>query len=152
MIKITLNKILGISYDSIIYTSSILGMWAQIKFEDMPFTKQEKSTIIKITEVLKIGNVNNLVLYQYGLYISSVAGVILGINLKEINKMYKKLPIKERKDIALTFPELIKTLEIQPGKVVKEIYLDLEDKILNNKLKNNNKEIKKYLLSNKGKW
>lgn len=150
--KYKLNELLNITYDKIIYTPSILGMWAQINFSNMPFTKQEKSTIIKIAEILKIGSLNNLTLYKYGLYPSTVAFQILGISPKEINKLYKKIPIKERKDIAITYTDIINILDLKSKNNIKNIYQDLEENILNYNLKNNNKEIKKYLEKNKGKW
>ncbi len=149
--KLGINKILNISYDHITYTSSIMGMYAQLNFRDMPFTKQEKKTIIKITEVIKKGYIDNEVLYHNDLYISSVAAQILGISSKEINKLYKKLPIKERKDLNIKSNDIVHILNCE-DKVINKVYLDLEKNILNNKLKNNNKEIRKYLESNKGKW
>jgi len=84
-------------------------------------------------------------LYKYGLYINTIAGLILNIKLNDINKMFKKLPIKERKDINITSEEIINILDLKDGREISNIYDDLIIKILNNELKNDNKEIKKYL-------
>lgn len=145
-----LDDILEIKYDDITYTSDLLGMWAQVEIKDLPFTKEEKSNIIKITEVIKSGVIDNYTLYNYGLYISLAAGVILNYSPVEINKMYKNLPIKDRHDINITSQELISLLKISPGKLINEIYTTLEHKILKYELPNDNMEIKKYLLQQKG--
>ena len=137
--------LLNISYGDITYVQDLLGMWSQINTNDMPFTNNEKKSIIKIAEVLRIGKINNETLYKYGLYINTIAGLILNIKLNDINKMFKKLPIKERKDINITSEEIINILDLKDGREISNIYDDLIIKILNNELKNDNKEIKKYL-------
>ena len=137
--------LLNISYGDITYVQDLLGMWSQINTNDMPFTNNEKKSIIKIAEVLRIGKINNETLYKYGLYINTIAGLILNIKLNDINKMFKKLPIKERKDINITSEEIINILDLKDGREISYIYDDLIIKILNNELKNDNKEIKKYL-------
>ncbi len=137
--------LLNISYGDITYVQDVLGMWSQINTNDMPFTNNEKKSIINIAEVVRIGKINNETLFKYGLYINTIAGLILNINLNDINKIYKKIPIKERKDINITSEEIIKTLDLKDGREISNIYDDLIKKILNNELKNNNKEIKKYL-------
>lgn len=150
--KIGINEVLGIKYNDVVYSSDLLGMWSQVEIDNMPFTKEEKSNIIKISEVLKYGVIDNFVLYKYGLYISLTAGMILNYSPKEINKLYRKLPITDKKDIAISASEIVKLLSIQFGNKISIIYNDLEINILNGKIKNNNGEIRKYLGQNKGKW
>ena len=97
-----ISEVLEINYDDINYVDDLLGMWAQVKVLNIPFTNVEKGNIIKITEVLDFGKIDNEILYKYGLYISRVAGKILNIKTTKISKMYNKLPIKSREDIDIT--------------------------------------------------
>ena len=78
-------------------------------------------------------------LYKYGLYLSLIAGKILNLNIKDINKKYNKLPIKSRSDIDIN----VKDLGV--GKEINIKYIELENNILTNRLKNKNKDIKKFL-------
>lgn len=140
LLKITkIKDILEMEYNNVVYTDDLLGMYAQIKISNIPFTKLEKSNIIKITEVLDIGYIDNYVLYKYGLYICNIAVNILGKDKRIINKMYRKLPIKSRKDIKIDVKYLGK------GKEINENYLFLEKMILNKKVKNKESELLKYL-------
>lgn len=142
--ELKISEELEIKYKDIIYTKDLIGMWAQIKVKDIPFTNIEKSNIIDITEIVKGNSINNYTLFKYGLYVNLIAGMILNISSKKINQMYKKLPIKERKDIAIKGNEIIELLHIE-GKKVNEVYIDLTNKILNGSLKNKKGEIIKYL-------
>lgn len=142
-----INKILEIEYDNINFVDDLNGMWAQIKVKDIPFTNNEKSNIIKITEIVNGGKINEEVLFNYGLYESIVAGMILNINSSTINKMYKKMPIKTREDINITSKEIKEILG--SGKVIGDTYQELIKVILHGKLKNKNKNIKEYLMNRK---
>ena len=142
--ELKISEELEIKYKDIIYTKDLIGMWAQIKVKDIPFTNIEKSNIIDITEIVKGNSINNYTLFKYGLYVNLIAGMILNISSKKINQMYKKLPIKERKDIAIKGNEIIELLHIE-AKKVNEVYIDLTNKILNGSLKNKKGEIIKYL-------
>lgn len=138
-----ISRILNIKYDDINYVDDLLGMWAQLKVLNIPFTNVEKGNIIKITEVLEIGKIDNEVLYKYGLYISTIAGKILNIKNTKISKMYNKLPIKSREDISINSKDIINMFG--NGEIVGKIYKLLEEEILNNRLKNKKSEILKYL-------
>lgn len=142
-------EVIGISWDEINYIDDLMGMWSQIKFTNLPFTNNEKSNIIKITEVVNSGNVTSETLFKYGLYINTVAGMILNIDVKEINMLYKKLPIKDKSDIDIKGNEIIELLNILPGKIVSDIYDELTTEILKGNLKNKKKFIKKFLLVRK---
>ena len=142
-------EVIGISWDEINYIDDLMGMWSQIKFTNLPFTNNEKSNIIKITEVVNSGNVTSETLFKYGLYINIVAGMILNIAVKEINMLYKKLPIKDKSDIDIKGNEIIELLNILPGKIVSDIYDELTTEILKGNLKNKKKFIKKFLLARK---
>ena len=144
-----ISKLIDLSYGDVFYTNDLMGMYAQVKVAKIPFTNNEKSNIIRITEVVKKSEVNYETLFNYGLYINTVAGRILNIDIKKINQMYKKMPIKDRSDIAISGDEIIDILKIKPGKVVSEIYSELITEILSGRLKNKKGDIKKYLLKRK---
>ena len=138
-----ISEVLEINYDDINYVDDLLGMWAQVKVLNIPFTNVQKGNIIKITEVLDFGKIDNEILYKYGLYISRVAGKILNIKTTKISKMYNKLPIKSREDIDITSKEISSIVGV--GEVIGETYKIIEKEILNYRLKNKKSEILKYL-------
>lgn len=138
--------VLELNYDIINYTSDLMGMWAQISCPKVEFSKTEKDTIDKIHKVLITKKIDNYNLFTYGLYICTVAADIMNIDIKQINKNYKKLPIKSINEIDINGQEIMELLNLQPSKEISEIISKLKIKILNNELKNNKKEIKNYLL------
>ncbi len=143
-----ISEELGIEYEDVVYTKDIIGMWVQVKISNIPFTNVEKSNIINITEIINYGTVNNDTLYKYGLYTNLIAGMIMNISSKKISSMYKKLPIKDRSDIAIKGNEISDLLNIF-GKDINIVYEDLKELILHNKLKNKKGDITKYLLKGK---
>ena len=145
--------IIGISYGDIVYVSDICGMYSQLRLtKTFPFSKEEKKNIEDIRKVLRHGNVDNVMMYKYGLYVSMVAGEILGIDREIISKMYKKLPISDKKDLAITSQEICDILDIEPCKIISLVQDKLIDLILRNVLKNNNLIIRNYISHNREKW
>lgn len=140
--KTGISSYLGLQYSNINYVDDLLGMWSQIKISEIPFTNNEKRTIINITEVLNEGDINNLVLYKYGLYVSTLAGKILNINPVNINKMYKKLPIKSREDIDISSKQLLNLVDC---KKINETFKVVEEEILKGNLRNKRKDIIKFI-------
>lgn len=143
-----ISEELGIEYEDVVYTKDIVGMWVQVKISDIPFTNVEKSNIINITEIINYGTVNNDTLYKYGLYVNIIAGMIMNISSKRISSMYKKLPIKDRSDVAIKGNEISDLLDIH-GKDINIVYEDLKEMILHKRLKNKKGDIIKYLLKRK---
>ncbi len=138
--------LLNFIYDDITYVKDICGMWAQIETpENFTFTKQENRNIINIRQIVKKGKIDNNILFDYGLYNSLIAGEILNINPKTINKMFNKLPIQFKEDLKISSEEIMQIKNIKPGEKIKKIKEHLIRKILAGELKNNNKEIVKYL-------
>lgn len=144
-----ISDAININFDNVNYTKDILGMWAQINFCDLPFTNNEKSNIIEITEVVKYGKVDFNTLFTYGLYINLIAGEILNISGKNISKMYKSMPIKDKKDINIKGNEIEELLNIIDKKEIGIIYNELIEKILSGNLKNKKSNIQKYLMQRK---
>ncbi len=145
---------IGIDYkDNIVYISDICGMYSQLDIkEELPFSKEEKENIKIIKNIVKYGKIDENVLFNYGLYLAMVAGDILGVNKEDITRLNKNLVISSIKDINITSDEICKILEIQPGRIIGEVYDDLKDVILKRELENDNSLIKDYILVNRKKW
>lgn len=143
-------KLLNISnYKDIVPVKNLEGMYAQITIGyNLPFTKLEKDSILKIREILKMKDLNSMTVYKYGLYLSLIASKIKNIDSNEINKIYKNLPIHERSEINITALDLMKKFNIC-GRMINETFLNLEEAIISNNLKNKRSEIIKYLNNRK---
>jgi len=87
-------------------------------------------------------------LYNYGLYICTIASEIKGIDKKLVTERYNALYIHNKRDIKIEAKEICDLLNRQPGKFLKEIFNDLEYNIVNKLLENDKEEIKKYILDN----
>ena len=94
------------------------------------------------------GIIDNIVLYEYGLYTCVIAGEILGVSRANISEIYKNMPIYSSKDIVLKGDDIIEILDIEPSEIIKDIIFDLEINILNNIIKNDYEELKQYILEN----
>ena len=128
-------------------------MWAQIKFDSSyPFTKNEKKAIVVLREIISGKVITNFILYQHGLYLCVIAGEILGIDVDSIHEMYQNLPIYLRNDLQITYLEIANILEKQPSKYVKCVEQKLIEDVLNKRVNNTFKDLKKYLIDNKEKW
>lgn len=130
-------------------TTDILGMWAQLNvLEKYPFSKIEISTITAISEILKNKKLSKYEVYKYGLYNATIAGEILGISKKNIIKLDKSLPIHSKKEINITTSEICTILNKNPDKWLKELYYDIEHKIIYLKIKNDFNKISEYIIKN----
>lgn len=124
----------------------LLGIWAQLKVDSLyPFTKNEHDLIVDIRRALTLDNLDTKVLYQYGLYVNSVAANIKGISKKKVTYQYNHLPIKCRSDICLNGDEISSILKKKPGPYLKEIFKDLETKILSFELENRKEALITYV-------
>jgi len=128
--------------------SDILGIWTILNVsEGYKFTANEKEIMKNVRKILNT-SINNLSLYKYGLYVNQVAADIVGVDRTKIAKMYENLPITSRKSIEITSEEIMEVLNRKPGPYFKDIYNDLEIKILNGELENNNELIRQYIINN----
>ncbi len=135
----------------ITYFEDLIGIWAQLEVDDIyPFTKNEKELMNQIRTVLKLDNLDSLVLYQYGLYVNSIAAGIKGINKKLVTKKYNELSMKSKNEMKITGLDIMKLLHTKPGKYLKEILKDLEEKIITNQLSNEVEALKQYVLEKYG--
>lgn len=147
-LKIDKNlKIKGLN--SVRWCSDVLGIWAQLEYSDKyQFSNLEKDTINKIREILVYNKIDSYIIYKYGNYISGVVAEILNIEKKVVNDIYNNLPIYDKKDINISANEICDILSIEPCSIIKDITIDLEEKIVYNKLTNEKDEIIKYILDN----
>jgi len=143
--KTGVDKVIGLSYNKVLFTSDILGMWAQIDVKKIRFSKTESENIAKIRTLVNIGKISNFELFNYGLYLCLVASQIINVDFQIVNKIYKNLPIKSMADIDIKGDEIMKLLKIEPSKKVSEIITDIKIEILNGRLKNRKHDIKKYV-------
>ena len=126
-------------------TSFLVGVWAQIDSKNYKFNKSEMDTIKKVKELLSIDILQKEVIYKYGLYPVTIAAEIKEVDKDKVNDIYKSLAIKKREDILITPMEICDILNEKPGSILNIVLTDLEEKILNNKLKNDKSIIVKYL-------
>ena len=135
--------------DKLIPTTYLIGIWAQLDVVDKyTFNTTEKESIEAINELMDkdILNYNNL--YKYGLYISTIVSEIKGIDKKLINERYNSLYIHNKTEIKIEAKEICELLNRKPGKFLKEIFNDLEYKIVNKLLENDKEKIKQYIIEN----
>lgn len=147
--ELGLSDVLDLSNTSkVISTTYPIGIWAQLDCIDKyDFNKTEKDTIIKINELLDndILDPNNL--YKYGLYISTIVAEIKGIDTKLVNEAYNNLDIHNKTEIKIEPKEISLILNKKPGKYLKDIISDIENKIINNELSNDPDILKEYVIS-----
>ncbi len=145
---------IGIEYnDSIVHVSDICGMYSQLEIlKEFPFSKEEKENIKIVKNILNYGIIDENVLFNYGLYLSLVAGDILGIDKDVIASMDKELVIRKIKDIDISSEEICEILDCKPGKVISEVYDELKNVILRKELDNSNSSIREYIFNNRRMW
>ncbi len=131
--------------------NNLIGIWSLLNVTNKyPFNKNELELIHDINQVLPLKNTDPYVLYQYGLYVNSVACEIKNQNIKELNEAYDHLVIKTRKDIVIDSFQIMEILNKKPGKYISEIYENLEREILYHRLNNNQEDIIQYILEKYG--
>ena len=149
LIDLCLTNVLNINkLNNIILCSDLLGIWCQLEVDDIyPFTKYEKSQMRLLRELLCYDEIDNYLLYKYGLYLCTVYADIKGFSKTKLNNMQRNLPIITSKDVVINGNDIVRILNRKPGEYIKEIMNDLEINILNGKLNNNYDEIEKYIIN-----
>ena len=148
LIELKLDKYLKLTnLKDIVLCDDIIGIWSQLNIEDIyPFTKIEKENISKIKELLNYKEIDEYILYRYGLYLSTVVYNIKNKDKVILNEMYRKLPIYNNKEIDIKPLEIAYILNERPGKYIKDIVEDLEKQIVYNKIENKKEEITTYII------
>ena len=147
ILRYKLDKELEIkNLDKVRCFSSSISIWSVLDFSDKyPFSSNERDIINNVNIVLKKNNLDPMNLYNYGLYVNSIAGEIKGINPKKITRAYVNLPIKSRREIDVEVDEIAELLHKEPGGYLKTIFEDLENAILYRRLANENGKILSYI-------
>lgn len=150
LIDLNLTNALDINkLPSIILCTDIIGLWCQLEVDDIyPFTKVEKEHMELLRELLSHDKLDNNLLYKYGLYLCTVYADIKGLSKRKLNTMYQNLSIKSRKEINMQSSEIPVILNKEPGKYIKYIIDDIEEKIVNNQLENKYEVLKEYIQDN----
>ena len=146
--ELELGEVLELSnIDNLVPTTYLIGIWAQLQVSPKyDFNNSERESIKKINELLNKDVLDNNNLYNFGLYISTIVGNIKGIDVKIITEMYNSLYIHNKTDIAITASDICDLLNKKPGKFLKEIFNDIEYKLINKLLLNNKESLSTYIL------
>lgn len=148
-----LDKYLGINnLKDIVLCDDIIGIWAQLETEGYPFNKLEKDNINKIREILCYKDIDLYTLYKYGLYLCSVVYDIRGLDKAILNEMYRNMPIYSKKDIDIDTNMICNVFDMKPDRYVKDVYEELEKKIVYGNINNNRNDILEYIIENKDKF
>ena len=151
--RLKLTEYIGIEYEKVKIVSDICGMYSQINFiREYPFTIKEKESIDKINKLVNSGKIDKYSIIEYGLYICSVAGDILGYKKRDIIKMDKELSIKDKNDINITGLEICNILGCKPSKVIGMVYDEVLVQIVEKNIKNEKNDISTYIYNNRKKW
>ena len=151
--RLKLTEYMGIEYEKVKVVSDICGMYSQINFiREYPFTIKEKENIDNINKLVNSGRIDKYSIIEYGLYICSVAGDILGYKKRDIIKMDKELSIKDKKDINITGYEICNILGCKPSKVIGMVYDEVLVQIVEKNIKNEKNDIINYIYNNRKKW
>lgn len=130
-------------------TTYLIGIWAQLDVVDKyTFNNTEKESIIAINELMNkdVLDFNNL--YKYGLYISTIVSEIKGIDKNLVNEKYNSMYIHNKTNINIDAKEICDLLNKKPGKFLKEIYNDLEYKLVNKLIENDKEKLSEYIKKN----
>lgn len=151
--RLGMLEYVGIEYDKIVPVADICGMFSQLTFtKEFPFSKEEKESINIIKKIVSYGKIDKGILFDYGLYLSMVAGNILGIDREDVIAIDKGLEIKSLKDIMISSDEICDILGIEPSKAIGDVYSVLKEMILDGEISNENEALKEHLMKQGKKW
>jgi len=128
--------------------SDIIGIWAMINPTKYNFNNSERELIDKINVVYKLNNLDKHVLYKYGLYVNVLAALNKGIDKRIVTEIYQNLAIHSRDELMIDAKIICDTLKKEPGSFIGEIFSDLEKKVLDGILLNDEALLKKYITDN----
>ena len=150
ILDLGLDRYLGLNgLKSVKVTSCALGVWAQLNLPDgYKFSKNELDIINLIKKFKDKKSFTARELYDNGLYVPLIVSEINNIDHKILSKMYMSLPIKNISQIEINGNEICNLLKIKPSIKLKEIFKDIESKIIEGTLNNNKKDIKSYIIKN----
>lgn len=121
-----------------------IGIWSQVDTNECYFTNKEKKEIVKVKEILAT-SLDDYTLFQYDFKLIKIAGLIKGKDINSLKERYQKLPLKTKKELAISFNE-IKLLIAKDNMRIKKIITEIERLVVNKKLNNNNEILKEYII------
>ena len=144
--KLELMQFLDLKDTNIIKTSRI-GVWFQLDDKlKYPYTTQEKNHLLKINKLMLQNLDDKYVLYQNDIEDIKIAAILKNQNLDDVLTKYNELIIKNIKEIKIDSYKICDILGCEKRTKLKEIYTDLEKKILYKELINDEVKIKQYLI------
>jgi len=146
--ELNLDKYLDLNLKNLVIVDDLLGMWSQLSPGKYNFSKNEKQIINKINDLKTKDVLDKYNLYTYGLYISSIVGNIKGIDRSVITSNYNDLKIYKKSDINVKINDICDILNMKPNKIIRDIFFEIEQKIVYEELDNDYDKIKKYLEEN----
>ncbi|MBR2588057.1 MAG: hypothetical protein IKF82_06095 [Bacilli bacterium] len=147
LIELKLDNHLGLNnLKRIKITPSMIVTWSELNVLDKyNFNTLERESIIKINEAKEKNILDKHILYEYGLYVCTMAAELKDIDKKRLNSIFSKLPIRSKLDIVLTPIEICKILNKEAGPYLKPIINDLEYQIIDGTVKNEKRDLEKYI-------
>ena len=129
-------------FENIKSCSQVIGVWASLDVDTIyPFTRNEHTLMKNIRLAMKCNLLDMATLYQYGLYVCTTAGELLGIDNKKIVEVYMKMPIYKRSNIVIDTHDILDYLKIEEGPIISEIWKQLELALLNGEVNNEKKQL-----------
>lgn len=136
-----LEEVLEIDLNNIKYVNNTFLMLYQIdKNKKYLYTKKEKDIVNKLN-ILRNRKVDFFDAYKYGSEIINYLNILDNINID-----YDELIIKQRKDIHITYTDILSV--VKDKRLINKVYNDLEYKIINKEIANNYDSIMSYLNNN----
>lgn len=130
------------------YTDSLIGIWAVLDVCDIyKFSNNEKDQIELINRALGVNNMDPYNLYKYGLYASSIAGSIKGIDNKKVNEAYNSLPIHSRGELDIEASDIVDIFMMEPGPYITNVFETLEKEVLYRHIENEKQILLDYCRS-----
>ena len=127
-------------------TDSVIGIWSVLDVDLLyPFSNNEKEMMADIRKAMSLNNLDPMALYEYGLYVNSVAGEMKGLDKKKITESYNALIIHSRSDLDVTREEIMECLDREPGEYLSDIYEDIEREVLYRRLPNQKQKLLSYI-------
>ena len=127
-------------------TDSVIGIWSVLDVDLLyPFSNNEKEMMADIRKAMSLNNLDPMALYEYGLYVNSVAVEMKGLDKKKITESYNALIIHSRSDLDVTSEEIMECLDREPGEYLSDIYEDIEREVLYRRLPNQKQKLLSYI-------
>lgn len=134
--------------ESYVEVKDLMGSWAQLKFSDYQFSKNEMTRLKNIRKIVEDGRITSDTIIAFGIYDCLVAGEILGIGNTSVLALYNAMPIHNVDEIVLNGDDIKRILGCKSGPIIKDIKKDLLRMILSGNLHNSESDLTNYICKN----